>query len=353
MSGTIAIDALQVASTYSGVGRQALALGRELHDLPPAAELEVRCAADVRALLAEAFPPGTTFRTPIAHSRPRWRRIALQQLVAPLRDGRGTTLVCLGDQGPVWGRARIVLVLNDVRRLRRPETAGLLERWLYRAVVPRAARRAARLVTISEFSRREIRAALGLEAQLVRPRRASVVDRPARDVLGHVLVVGALRGYKGIETAILALSLLGREERRPLVIAGPDEGAGAWLRRLAESEGVADLVRFPGWVAPHELDRLRRGAAVAVCPSTYEGYGLPLAESLAYGLPTIASDIPAHREVAGDAVLYFPPGDPAALAACLRRIDGEAGELIGAALARCREPEPGRPGWRDLVLDPA
>lgn len=351
MMTRIAIDALQVASTFSGVGRQALALGSQLRDPPPGVALEVRCAADVRDLLAEAFPPQTTFSTPIARSRPRWRRIVCQQLVAPLRDVRSTTLVCLGDQGPVWGRARVTLVLNDVRRLTQPETTGLLERAFYRFVVPRAARRAARLVTISEFSRGEIRRALGLEAELVQLRPAAAVDSPAREPGGHLLVVGALRGYKGVDTAITALSLVAPEERRPLVLVGPDEGAGARLRRLALAQGVADLVRFAGWVTSHELDRLRRAAAVAVCPSAYEGYGQTVAESLAYGLPTIASDIPAHREVAGPAALYFPPGDAPALAACLRRLDREGEALSLAALARSREPGPMRPGWRELVFE--
>lgn len=346
----MAIDALQVASSFSGVGSQALALGHELRAAGAGGAVELRCAADARPLFEAAFPAGTTFWTPVRRSRPRWRRIVAQQLLAPLRDLRGRRLVCLGDQGPVWGRAEVTLVLNDVRRLTRPETAGRAERTFYRFVVARGARRARTVATISEFSRAEIRRVLGREAELVRPSQPPLAAAPERDADGHLLVVGALRDYKGVDTAIAALGLLAAGERRPLVIAGPDEGAGARLRRLALETGVAGAVRFTGWVPPAELAELRRGAAAVLCPSVYEGYGLPLAEALARGLPAIATDIPAHRELAGDAALYFEPGDARALAACLRRLGDEGAALAAAALAQARDRRPAGRSWRQLAL---
>jgi glycosyltransferase involved in cell wall biosynthesis len=102
-----------------------------------------------------------------------------------------------------------------------------------------------------------------------------------------------------------------------------------------------------------KLQRLYETAAATVSPSSYEGFGLPVAESLAHGLPTIASDIPAHREVAGAGADYFPAGDEAALAERLRVVltdPAERERLAAAARSRALEL-PGGGQWRELVLD--
>jgi glycosyltransferase involved in cell wall biosynthesis len=329
----VLIDALQIAPAYSGLGRQALSIGRELARLPQDVELELRCARETLPLLAPAFPPRTVFSTPIRSASPRLLRIARQQLAAPRRDDASTLLVCLGDQAPLWGRARVLLVVNDVRRLSHPQTAPRAERAYYRWLVPRAARHAAAVVTISEFSRGEIKRVLGVDARAVADHPPPRVDQPAGRPDGHVLVVGALRPYKGIHTVVEGVARMGE---RPRVIV------------VGEGELRAPGVELTGWVDEARLDELYRTAAATVSASYYEGYGLPVAESLSYGLPTIASDIPAHREVAGDAALYFPPGDADALAAALAAPRAGLGER---ALERSRELSLLGPRWADVIMD--
>ena len=353
----LVVDALQVPAEYSGVGRQALAIGPELWALPHGLELEVRCPASLRNILGAVYPPETRFRTPLRRNRPRALRILYQQVLAPVRDSRSTLLLCLGDQGPVWGRARVALTVNDVRRLTHPDTSSRLEAAFYRAVVPRAARHAARLITISDFSRREIHRALGddLRVDVVAHHPAPKVSAPVtRTGADYFLCVGAYRPYKGLETAIDALALLAPPRPR-LVLAGPSEGRESELERHASARGVAEKVELLGWVEEARLDRLYRGALATLSASTYEGYGLPVAESLSYGLPTIASDIPPHREIGGDAVLFFPPGNAEALAACMRQIDlpGRPEELGQKALERCVALSDSGPSWRTLLLAPA
>jgi glycosyltransferase involved in cell wall biosynthesis len=347
----IVVDALQVAREYSGVGRQVLAIGAALHDLPAGVELELRCAADAAPALAAAFPEGTRVVTPIARSHPRLRRIAAQQLRFPLRDGADTLLVCLGDQAPLFGRARILLAVNDVRRLLSPEGTGPLERLWYRTLVPRAVRRAASVVTISAFSRAQVLAATGRAATVVAQHPE---PRPLRGPAeGPLLVVGSLRPHKSPGTVVEALALLTEEERRTAVFAGPEEGRAAGLRAHAVRRGVADWVDVRGWVGEDELDRLYAGAWAVVCPSRYEGYGLPVAESLARGIPTVASAIPAHLELVGETgARTFPAGDAAALAEVLRALapEEERTALAAAGHARMATLRDGAPGWRDAVL---
>jgi glycosyltransferase involved in cell wall biosynthesis len=169
-----------------------------------------------------------------------------------------------------------------------------------------------------------------------------------------VLVVGALRRYKGVTTVLDALALIAPELRPHVIFVGAVEDPSLGFEQYAEARGVADVVEARGWVDDRELERLNATALATVSPSTYEGYGLPVGESLAYGLPTIASAIPPHREVAGDAALLFEPGNAEELAGCLQRVLESRElrlELARRALARSRElSDADIPTWRELIF---
>ena len=350
---SLVVSALQVAPEFSGIGRRALSLGEALHALPEGVGLEVRCCTDALEVLRPSYPAHTKFRTPVPHSRPRPARIAYEQLVAPARDPRSALVVCLGDQAPLWGAARVFLVVNDVRRMERPDQS--LDARYYRFMVPRAVRRASTVVTVSEFSKREIQKILGVDARVLADHPHPQVDSPVGGgATGHFLVVGALRRYKRVETAIDALALLPVGMRRELVFAGSDEGRREELLAYAAERGVESLVRILGWVSEERLAQIYRGAVATISTSTYEGYGLPVAESLSFGLPTMASDLPPHRETADDAALYFPADNHDVLAECMRRVTEDAGlrgSLAEQALARSRALLAERPGWADLLTE--
>jgi glycosyltransferase involved in cell wall biosynthesis len=348
----VVVSALQVAPDYSGIGRRALSLGEALHELPENVAIEVRCPSDVLDVLRAAYPKRTQFHTPIAHSRPRERRIAYEQLLAPALNRSPGLLICIGDQAPLWGVESLLLVVNDVRRMVLPERS--LDGAYYRRMVPRAVRRASTVVTVSEFSRREIRRELGVDATVLADHPKPQVTEPLRGGSeGWLAVVGALRRYKAIETAIDALLLLPPEARRPLVFAGSDEGRRDEIVEYAQARGAGNLVRLLGWVDESGLRSVYEGSVASISTSTYEGYGFPVPESLGYGLPTIASDLPPHRETAGDAALYFAPKDATTLAQHIRRIledDSLRRSLAVGALARSHELADLGPRWSELIL---
>jgi glycosyltransferase involved in cell wall biosynthesis len=357
----IVIDALQVAPEFSGIGRRVAEIGRSLREEGCPLPLTVRCAADVVAPLRDEFPAGTAFHTPLRGSRPRSLRILYQQLVAPLRDSASTLLVCPGDQAPIWGRAQLVFVVHDVRRLAHPETArGRIEAAYYRAMMTFASRRARRVVTISEFSLGEIERMLSptCPVTIVSTRLAPQEPRaPAANGALTLLTVGALRSYKGIETVIEALSKLSAAGESPHVVCvGAEEGNDGYREHLAayaQRLKVDQCFELAGWLPDEQLRELYDRCAGTINPSTYEGYGLPVAESLADGLPTIASDIPPHREIAGDAALYFEPGDSSALADLLDefRRDGELrGDLARRATERSRRLAQHSVSWAQALL---
>ncbi|MCA1810601.1 MAG: glycosyltransferase family 4 protein [Halobacteriales archaeon] len=153
----------------------------------------------------------------------------------------------------------------------------------------------------------------------------------AREEAGdHLLFVGRLVPYKGVEVLLRALALL--RPCPPLWIVG-DGPLRAHLEALAKELQVP--VTFLGRVGDADLPALYRGARLTVLPSVtgQEAFGISLIESMACGTPVVASSLPGVAEVASVGGLVAPPGDPAALAAQLRAAL-EGGLERGATLAR-------------------
>lgn len=359
----LVVDALQVAPQFSGIGRRLAEIGEGLISRPPSIPVTVRCPADVKDALVAHFPSGTEFECPIKSSRPRFHRILYQQVVAPLRTGSRTAILSPGDQAPLWGTSRLIFVIHDVRRLARPETSrGGAEAFYYRWIMRIGASRADSLLTISEFSRdqihRYLNPAVPVSIVTEQPTAISPVDLDPDPDPYVFLVVGALRRYKGLETAVAALAGLKDIDVNVSVwLVGDVEGDRQLLDRittLADDHLVSGSLELLGWKSDEELDRLYRRSHGTISPSNYEGYGLSVTTSLAYGLPTIASDIPPHRETGGEAVSYFPPGDARRLSEIMRdlamRPEGRR-RSSDAALDRHRELVAASRPWGDAIAD--
>ncbi len=351
---TLILDALAVPPRYSGVGETVRRIGASLTAGPPlGCELVVRCPADIRPLVAGWFPPGTTVECPLAASRPAWRRLVHQLLVAPVRDRRSAVVVTVSEIGPPWGRARRVLVVHDLRRLLAPATAaGPLERRVYNALVPRAVRAADAILTGSRFTAASVAEALAPDAPvtvvashhgLVRRLR----PRPPARAVPALVVVGAVREYKGLDTLLDALASLAPADRPAVRWAGAVELAPA-AAAAARARGAEVGLELLGWVGADELEALLDTASALLAPSRFEGYGLALLEGFRRGTPVLASDIPAHRELAAGAAVYFAAGDHRGLARLLAAV--ARGELdlaawSAASAARADALAAAEPSW--------
>ena len=139
--------------------------------------------------------------------------------------------------------------------------------------------------------------------------------------LRYLLHLGTLEPRKGIGTLVRAYEQLrGRLSDPPeLVIAGAPGWGVAPIMAAIESSPARRHIHLPGYVSREQARELLRHAEAFVLASEVEGFGLPLAEAISCSTPAVASDIPALREAAGDAALFTPPGDPAALAAAIGR----------------------------------
>jgi len=196
---------------------------------------------------------------------------------------------------PLGWRGSSVVTLHDLSFETDPASMGRFDRFVFRTMVPRAARGADHLLAVSERTRADVERVYGIDPAkvTVTPNGVDPAFSPASDGGhdGYLLFVGAVQPRKDPLAALDAARIAGL----PLVVVGPEKDAGlaAKLR-----EGGADL---RGYVEKGELAELYRRAAAVLLPSRFEGFGLPALEAMACGTPVVVSDDPALREVAGDA----------------------------------------------------
>jgi glycosyltransferase involved in cell wall biosynthesis len=190
-----------------------------------------------------------------------------------------------------------VVTVQDLSWERDPSVMSRADRMTFKLVVPRAARRAAKVLAISERTRDDLVELYGIppEKIVVTPLAYDPAFRPGGN--GHdpyLLFVGAIEPRKDPLAAAAAADAVGRQ----LVVVGPtkDDALADELRRRG-----ADL---RGYVPKDELVRLYQRAAALVLPSRYEGFGLPVLEAMASGTPVVAAPDRAMQEVGGDAAVF-------------------------------------------------
>ena len=317
------------------------------------------------------------FRDPGGLAYPLW-----EQCVLPLwaRQDRLEVLHCPANTAPVAlsKRIKLVITIHDVMYLLPSAllSASKVPRQklgsLYRRmVVPRAAGRADRIITVSEFSRQEIIQYLKIIPDRIRvihegidPRfgllagAAALPDKQFDHDINvggeslnapFILALGAGDPRKNTLAVIRAYGSVWRElpHQEKLVIVGLRDWRSSAAYRLVRELGLSERVTFAGYVSEELLTRLYTASRCFLYPTLYEGFGFPVLEAMACGTPVIASNCTAVSEIAGDAAILVDPSSDEAIGGALVRIlrdDSLRRRLIQEGRARVRKF-----GWEETV----
>lgn len=263
-----------------------------------------------------------------------WRERSLHRLVS--RTGADVVLAPVPELPLRRLSVPAIIVVHDVTQILAPALMGRL-RWL-RAMLdlPRTCSAASVIVCVSHATLVMLHSTVGVD-----PARCVVIpegpqllgeegnDARARDAEPFFLYTGTLLRHKNVPTLLRAFALADPAIPARLVMVGPASSREmAELNHLRDELRLGDRIVHLGLVTPKRLTELYADALALVSPSLQEGFGLPLLEAMAAGTPALVSDLPAFREVGGDAARYVAePLDP-------RRWHAELAELCDDAESR-------------------
>jgi glycosyltransferase involved in cell wall biosynthesis len=251
-----------------------------------------------------------------------------------------------------------VVTIHDCIHLMFPQYLPNRVAYLYaRAFLWTAAHRSAKVLTVSEASKRDILRFYSIPEDKIEVIYNAIDDRygvpPSEEEFTRVreryqldrefiLYAGNIKPHKNLERLIAAYHQLRSEgfEHLTLLIIGDEISKYPMLRRAVHRYKLHKHVRFLGFVPDRTLAVLYRLASVFVFPSLYEGFGLPPLEAMASGTPVVTSNVSSLPEVADDAAILIDPYDPAAIANGIRQVltnPALRAQLVARGLARVRE----------------
>jgi len=260
---------------------------------------------------------------------------AWEQVVLPARARKADLLLNPANLAPA-AFPRNAVVIHDAAPLRDPTWYSPAYAALQRRLLPLIAKRARLVITVSEFSRRELQSLLGVDAKVVPggvdPRfRPDADPAPAKAALNltrpYVLTVASRTARKNLDSLTATATRL-ETQGIELVAAG---GGRPQFRDAGEATGIRRL----GHVPDDHLPGLYAGAAAFVLPSLYEGFGLTCLEAMACAVPVVAARAGALPEICGDAARYADPRDDAGLADAVEAALGDdSARAAGPARAK-------------------
>jgi glycosyltransferase involved in cell wall biosynthesis len=263
-------------------------------------------------------------------------RIVWEQLVQPIALLRADVdlLHAMAFVGPLAAPCPFVVTIYDLSFLHFPEAFRPWNRRYLQFLTTHSARRARRVIVISESTRCDVVKMLGVPEdrvdvaycgvdEMFHPLPAAEVSR-FREERGlpdrFILFLGTLEPRKNVQTLIRAYATWRRAgpDIPRLVVAG---GKGWYFDRIfaqVEELGLSGEIIFPGYVSQQELPLWYNAAELFVYPSRFEGFGLPVLEAMACGVPVVTTNVASLPEVAGDAAWLVSPDDESQLIEAMR-----------------------------------
>lgn len=291
----------------TGVHRYAFEICNKLHEM--GVDFHVAIPQDINPDYKFSFK---TVRTGSLNTH-LWEQVSLPRY---LKSIGSPLLISFTGCGPL-NYSNQIMTIHDVSHERYPEWFSKSYYQFYHFMMPRVGRKAHAILTVSEFSKSEIVATLGLDAGKIHIVHSNVPfhHKPTEEQIlnykreanteKYIIAVSSMdprknfvrlaEAFNNIEDKSIKLYIIGMRFK---AFNTPD------MQKI-----VGQNIYLPGFVDDESLQKMYQNALLSVYPSLYEGFGLPPLESMTFGCPVINSDIPALREISGDAALYANPYD--------------------------------------------
>jgi glycosyltransferase involved in cell wall biosynthesis len=258
---------------------------------------------------------------------------------------------------PLGYRGALLVTIHDLTHALDRSLKRTWKSLIYaRPMLHFAAKRAAHIITVSHYSKRNIVALLGVPEEKVSviwngvseefyPEPQNSSRSTVQTLLGfegpYLLFLGNLKPHKNVEGLLRAFAILNerRSLEHKLLIVGEDRVGGPALMKAAARLKLGHKVMFVPRIEQRYVRPLYCGAALTILPSFEEGFGLTVLESMACGTPVACSNTASIPEVGGDAVRYFDPTSPESIAATICEVMSSSAlqrELVSRGIDRAR-----------------
>ncbi len=317
----IAVDARELCGRPTGVGRYLAEIARVWRTLPAAAGHEIVWCGNEAIEQPLLDQPGWRVAVRAGGSL-YWEQIAFPGLA---RAAGADVLFAPAYSGPVTGATPLVVSIHDVSFAAHPEWFHLREGLRRRVLTRAAARRATAVLTLTEFSRREIHDHLGVpleRIQVAAPGPSGLpvpVAAPPR--LETVLAVGSIFNRRHVPELIRGFARMASSHPAArLAIVGDNRTyPHVDIEAVRQASGAADRITVHAYVTDEVLARLYAEARAFAYLSSYEGFGIPPLDALVHGIPPVLLDTEVAHVVFGDAALYVARPEPILVARVLER----------------------------------
>lgn len=301
MSKTLYINGLFLAQKQTGVQVVAYEMCKALQKLG----WHVVCLMpDVE--IEDSYIPTFEVVKLAGHTGHVWEQTTLRRYLKKIGNPLFINLFGLG----VVGYKNQIVSVHDIAYSVNPKWFGWSYRTVYGLLLPILTRQARRVLTVSEFSKREIIKEYSISSDKIVIVSPAPKNRPHSDIDPgvdgkYVIAVSSIDPRKNFGILVKAFAKRPNDGVKLIVVGGANKVFGDTV--VDQSD---DRIQFLGRVSDERLDALYRNASLYVCSSLYEGFGIPALEAMQHGCPVAVSDIEVFHEVLADNAVYFNPTDP-------------------------------------------
>lgn len=280
------------------------------------------------------------------------------------RESKGHDLIHVPHyNAPMWGKTPLVVTVHDLTHFRFGKAyGGPMKLAAARTLMKSVIKKAKRIIAISQATSQDLQSLFGADERKIRVvtegpgELLSKIDRKEGRLNTdlpdkYILYVGNLKPHKNVESLLDAFLSLKKEDiPEKLVVVGKFDEKSIYSQKLKLLMNANEdrIVHMPS-VTPDELLAIYQESNGLIAPSLWEGFGLSLLEAFQCGIPVACSNIPSHREIAGDGGLYFDPSSKEEIKKAIKRLSEDAS--LKERLVRNGKERLGKFSWEKCARD--